>query len=496
MEETPDQGKNHATPPSRPPRARWRTMHATIAALTCAVLPVLLPAQGLAAGQEPLALHPDNPHYFLFRGKPTILATSAEHYGAVLNRELDFARYLDELHAHGLNLTRTFTGAYAEDARSFGIARNTLAPASGKLICPWARADTPGYPGGGNKFDLGRWDAAYFARLKDFLTRASKRGVVVELNLFCPFYEDSMWKLSPMNATNNVNGVGKLPRTSVYDREKNGGLQAVQESLVKKLVAELNGFDNLYYEVCNEPYFGGVTDDWQRRIIDVIVEAEQALPNKHLISVNVANGSKKVEKPHPAVGIFNFHYASPPDAVKENYGLNKVIGDNETGFKGTGDGHYRMEGWEFLLAGGGLYNNLDYSFAVGQEDGSFKFPEKSPGGGGRELRRQMKVLKEFMHGFDFVRMKPDPGVVKGGLPPKGRARVLSEAGKQYAIYLQGGPEAKLSLALPMGRYKGEWISPVSGKAMKSEDVSAANTATEMPSPKFDSDIALRLMRAE
>src|SRR5262245_11031978 len=39
----------------------------------------------IASAAEPLALHPDNPHYFLFRGKPTILITSGEHYGAVLN---------------------------------------------------------------------------------------------------------------------------------------------------------------------------------------------------------------------------------------------------------------------------------------------------------------------------------------------------------------------------------------------------------------------------
>ena len=41
---------------------------------------------------------------------------------------------------------------------------------------------------------------------------------------------------------------------------------AVHESLVRKLVTELHRFDNLYYEICNEPYFGGVTLDWQRRI--------------------------------------------------------------------------------------------------------------------------------------------------------------------------------------------------------------------------------------
>src|SRR5262249_26242195 len=152
------------------------------------------------------------------------------------------------------------------------------------------------------------------------------------------------------------------------------------------------------------------------------------------------------------IGIFNFHYASPPDTVRLNFALNKVIGDNETGFKGTADTHYRMEGWEFLLAGGGLFNHLDYSFAVSHEDGSFQYPPKTPGGGSRVFRQQMKVLKDFLHGFDFVHMKPDETVVRGGLPSKGRARVLSEPGKQYAIYLFGGPEANLALALPEGRY--------------------------------------------
>jgi hypothetical protein len=444
----------------------------------------------------PLALHPDNPHYFLFRGKPTVLVTSGEHYGAVLNRDFDYVKYLDELAAHGLNLTRTFTGVYCEDAKSFNITRNTLAPAEGKLLCPWARTDTPGYAGGGAKFDLAKWDDAYFVRLKDFLTQAAKRGVVVELTLFCPFYDDSMWKLSPMNAANNVNGVGKVAREAVYNRAKNGDLQRTQEELVRKIVAELNGFDNLYYEVCNEPYFGGVTDDWQRRMVEVIVAAEKELPRKHLISLNIANGSKKVEKVPAGVGILNFHYASPPDAVKQNYGLNVVIGENETGFKGTGDTHYRMEAWEFLLAGGGLFNHLDYSFVAGHEDGTFAYPPKTPGGGNRGFRKQMAVLKDFLTGFDFVRMEPDEALVKGGLPAKGRARVLAEPGKQYALYLFGGPSARLELALPAGTYKAKWVDPLNGKVLASARVTACGAATAVPSPKFETDIALRLKREE
>src|SRR6185436_16666540 len=104
---------------------------------------------------------------------------------------------------------------------------------------------------------------------------------------------------------------------------------------------------------------------WQSHIADVVVQTEKLLPNKHLISWNVANGSRQVVKPPPAISIYNFHYASPPTTVALNYGLNKVIGLNETGFKGVENTHYRMEAWEFILAGGGLYNNLDYSFATG-----------------------------------------------------------------------------------------------------------------------------------
>ena len=99
-----------------------------------------------------------------------------------------------------------------------------------------------------------------------------------------------------------------------------------------------------------------------------------------MITQNIANNKAKIQKPHPGISVFNFHYASPPDTVAMNYELNKVIGDNETGFKGTNDTHYRMEAWQFIMAGGGLFNNLDYSFTVGHEDGTFVYPKTQPGG--------------------------------------------------------------------------------------------------------------------
>src|SRR6266478_5246422 len=126
----------------------------------------LIPAGVASAGtSQPLALHPDNAHYFLFRGRPAVLITSGEHYGAVLNLDFDYRKYLATLAGDGMNLTRTFTGAYVEPVGAFKIERNTLAPSAGRFICPWARSDTPGYVNGGARFDLTRWDDEYFRRL-------------------------------------------------------------------------------------------------------------------------------------------------------------------------------------------------------------------------------------------------------------------------------------------------------------------------------------------
>ena len=76
---------------------------------------------------------------------------------------------------------------------------------------------------GDSKFDLTKWDNAYFARLRGFVSEASKRGIVVELDLFCPFYEDAMWNPSPMHAANNVNGLGIVTRSDVYTLDRHGG---------------------------------------------------------------------------------------------------------------------------------------------------------------------------------------------------------------------------------------------------------------------------------
>jgi hypothetical protein len=392
-----------------------------------------------------LALHPENPHYFIFRGRPQILITSAEHYGAVINLDFDYIKYLNTLARDGMNHTRIFSGAvYVEPQGAFNIIHNTLAPAPGWYLAPWARSETPGYRGGGNKFDLSRWDENYFARLRSFMTEASRRGIIVEVNLFCPQYSEAQWQVSPFNPVNNINSTGPPDRLHVCTLDKNAGGLVYQEKFVRRLVSELNRFDNFYYEITNEPWADNIPMPWQNHIADIIAESEKTLPVKHLISLNISNYAEKVEQLHPAVSILNFHYATPPDTVVMNYSLNKLIGDNETGFRGNDDAPYRMEGWDFIIAGGGLYNNLDYSFTTETEDGTTVAKAPTPGGGSPSLRKQLRILRNFIYGFDFLKMKPDNSIIRGGIPESHSARALVDPGRSYALYIRPMSYAQFS----------------------------------------------------
>ena len=463
-----------------------------------------------ASGQSEnvLKLHPYNPHYFLYQKKPLIIIGSGEHYGAVINLDFDFKKYIETLARDGLNTTRLFTGAYIEKLGDFGIAKNTLAPASGRLLLPWRRSNTPGYVLGGNKFDLSQWDEAYFERLKNFMQEASRNGVIVEATLFSAHYGGG-WNYSAFNPKNNINNTDSVGSVLV-NTLKNGNLLKEQEKYVRKLVNELNGYDNFYFEVQNEPWadqtdvvlqhneYGSEKDwrstlqvvsqasnDWQRKVAGWIKDEESRLPGKHLISQNISNFHYPIADADPAISIFNFHYALP-QAVEENYYLNKAIGFNETGFAGSADKTYRRQAWRFLMAGGALFNQLDYSFSAGFENGQ-DTTYKAPGGGSPALRKQFAILKTFFESLNFVSLKPDPTLVKSSAGA--RAITLSNSKDVWIIYVE--PMATRSHALLLnlpGAHEGQWMNVTTGQLQKK--VTIINGRCEVPEDREDKVIVI------
>ncbi len=473
---------------------------------------------GAQQSSQPISLHPRDPHYFLYQGKAIALVGSGEHYGSVINPDFDFHKYLSTLQADGLNYTRIFSGSYIEvPAKSFGIQRNTLAPLPGRFLAPWARSNQPGFAAGGNKFDLDRWNPDYFQRLHAFLSEAVERGIVVEISLFTSQYGEPQWEVSPFHAANNVNHTTPVDLKHVNTRD-NGNLLAYQERYVRKLVDETAPFPNVIYEIQNEPWadhgvmtrvenpylappgrdqFPNSIDvadqaslNWQSLVAQWIASEESSRPSRHMIAQNFANFGLPVRDVVPGVSILNFHYAYP-ESVTLNYGLNKAISYDETGFLGNSDGVYRRQAWNFMLAGGGTFDHLDYSFTLGHEDGTDTEPN-GPGGGSPAFRRQLRILKDFLAGLPLVDLAPDPHTVvhaAGSVP-----HALSSRNGVYAIYLDGDGPSRLTLKLPVGSYRGEWLDVVTGARTSLKPFKSDGSEQTLDTPAFTNGIALRLAR--
>ncbi len=485
---------------------RLRTiLIAALLAASVACGPTVIESHEVIPEHFAFRLSPANPHYFEYEGQPTVLVTSGEHYGALMNLDFDYVKYFDELQSKGLNHTRVFSATYREVLGNFGIASNTLAPAPDRFIAPWPRSDRPGARDGLNKFDLTKWNQDYFDRLKNLLAEAESRGIIVELVLFCPYYNDSMWEVSPLNIANNINGVGDVPREQALTMAS-AGLVEAQEAVAQKTVLELRDVRNVYFEICNEPYAHNLAaNDWQRNMTSAVAEADALSAARHLISENYANGSAVIANHDPFISLYNFHYSRPPESVGMNYVLDLPIGNNETGFDGSADATYRIQGWDFLFAGGALYNNLDYSFSVGHESGDFDFHGASPGGGSSTLRTQLGYLRRFFEALPFIEMAPDAAMLTSA-PKDASARVLSAPGKTYAVYLHRGRidanatpryvvdsesrPSSLGLDIPAGHYSLTWTEPKTGAAVGESELDHPGGTAQLNSPAYSEDVAL------
>jgi hypothetical protein len=447
---------------------------------------------------QPISLHPKNPHYFLYKGQITPLITSAEHYGAVLNQDFDYIKYLDELAVHELNYTRLFVGSYVEKPGAFGIEKNTLAPAAGRFLCPWARSSQTGYYLGGNKFDLKRWDTAYFDRLKSFIQEAEKRCIVVEITFFSSLYGPEGWLASPLNSINNINQTDSLERQNVHTMYAKT-VNSYQIKMLQKVVQSLNAFDNIIYEIQNEPWadngqkVGNTTNpdyatekwqetleipnkkslEWQRLMVNTISITEQFLPKKHLIAQNFANFHQDLSKLEGGIprktSVYNFHYAHTRAAL-ENMALNKVLGFDESGFAGLADSVYRRQAWRWMLAGGGLFNNLDYSFTVAKPDGTDS--QKAPGGGSRALRMQLKTLKTKILSLNLAMAQPDTSSFT--MQHAGQNVHALTDGNRYLVYIEKSGKNSLIAQLPEGKYTATYFAPKTGHTTKTQVLNIEN----------------------
>ena len=492
-------------------------------------IPVILLLAAAVVSAEPVSVHSPNPHYFQYKGKPIVLITSDHHYGAVIDRDFDFGKYLDYLARAGMNLTRIYPGGMFEPPDKY-VPGNPLGPLPGRQILPWARstqaganpalaeAGQPSY-----KFDLDRWNPEYFARLKRFVEIARQKDIIVEVAFFNGMYSDC-WPLMAMYHQNNIQNAGRYEPEDcglfTTNDPRNGDVQRYQKAYVARITSELNEYDNVIFDLCDEPTLQGrpdgsiitLPDDkvapWLRALKDAFLEAEAALPKKHLLGQTVQNLSPDLSGEAWCDWLPAEYVRPAAAALEKDYAANKPIVDVESDYFGYGlakpytTDDIRLEGWWFMLHGGAGFINLNGEYYRGHESG------------GKDTQTvivpQKKILKDFLESFDFSKMVRFTGL--DGIPAGSFASALAEHGKQYGVYLfhakyedkwgahfvaaPGTYRDRLVLkAIPPASYEMEWIDPATGKVTGGDRIRWGGGDLTITTPVYRIDVALRMRRS-
>jgi hypothetical protein len=456
----------------------------------------------------PIGKHPDNPHYFIYNGKQLVLITTDQHYGAVINLDFDYVAFLNTLQEYGMNLTRIYPGGYVEMKDSY-IAGNPLGPAPDRFILPWKKTSVPGASEyiGSYKYDLDTWDPDYFERLKDFVYQASIRNIIVEIAFFNGMYTDR-WTMQPLFHTNNIQNVGNCDYhlfTTITDES----LVKYQAEYVKKIANELFSYDNLIYDISDEPAMEKQNSrEWNSRLLDALISVDKF---KHIYGETAHSASPDFTGDKRTSWIPT-EYISPMEiTLDSDYVDNKPIIDVETVYYPFWYGsnpveETRVEGWYGMVGGlaGLIHLNSDFSI-------------KNPTAEGTDTRTkilpQKQVLMSFMYSLDFIKMTKFTGF--NLINSDALVRGIAETGKQYALYFfhanrkwedwpQGSTASRFDVNtgwftdtisinnVPSGEYKIEWINPTSGEVIESSGKKWEGGNLVIHTPRYLTDVALRM----
>ncbi len=482
-----------------------------------------------ACGQaQPVRVSAENPHYFSYQGKTLVLITSDHHYGAVIDRDFDFEKYLEYISSQGMNLTRIYPGGMFESPDKY-LPGNPLGPRPGRQILPWAQSAQPGANPAlaeegqpSYKFDLDHWNPDYFARLKSFVESARRKDIIVEVAFFNGMYADC-WPLMAMYHGNNIQNVGQYEAGEcglfTTDDPRNQDVIKYQQAYVAKITTELNGYDNVIFDLCDEPSLAGKPDGsidvmpdskvapWLQKLKEAFLKAEASLPEKHVLGQTVQNLSPDFSREAWCQWLPAEYVKPAANAIDKDYAADKPLVDVESDYFGYGltkpytPEDVRLEGWWFMLRGGAGCINLNGEYHRGQETG------------GKDTREQIvpqkRILKDFLESFDLTGMSRFTRV--RGVPDGATVSAIAEPGRQYALYLfharddgkwgahfvaaPGNYRDQVTLeSVPAGSYRLQWIDPASGKEKAAETVHWSGGDLTIKTPAYSTDIALAIRK--
>ena len=462
---------------------------------------------------SPLTVNHSNPRYFTDGSGKAIYLTGSHTWnnfqdiGYGNDAPFNYIAYLDSIQKYNHNFIRMWSW---EHAAWFPTAKRKI------VFSPMAYERTgPGDSLDGKpKFDLNRFNQAYFDRLRARVIAAQERGIYVSVMLFqgASFaidedYADSWfiknlkrvilkmgleirdvqenkpWRGHPFNVKNNINGINGDPHESgdgfAVHTLNIPQITKLQEGYVKKVIDTLNDLENVIWEISNE----SLPDSkcWQSHLIDMVHEYEEGKGKQHpvLLTVQYPDGDNEFLFKSRAEAISPNKKGGYKDDPPAADGRKIIISDTDH-LWGVG-GDYRWV-WKSFLRG------LNPIFMDPYRANVLQHPPGSYDPDSREwelIRKNMGYTLIFANRMNLVRMFPRPDLASFGY-------CLAEPGEEYLLYTAQKDEVHVDLSQASGDLNVEWFNPSTG-ASKRGDAVTGGTLRSFTSP-FSGDAVLYLSR--
>lgn len=342
--------------------------------------PMAAPADPTPA-PGPLRVLTANPRYFTADGETALLLVGSHTWSNLQDNghtdpppAFDYDHYLDFLVQQHHNFFKMWIWEQARWAPWVRTDRYFVEP------LPFARTGPGLALDGKPRFDLDRFNDAYFDRLRDRVRRAGDRGIYVAVMLFDAWSLDNRhgglnrgnpWLGHPFHRGNNINGIdGDANRDgqgSECHQLLDPRITAYETRYVERIIDAVGDLDNVLYEISNESW--PESRDWEYRIIEHVQRCESTRTKRHPVGMTSYVGLNKdfesdlyasrAEWIAPNNGLHNEFIDAPPAAS----GAKVVVLDTDHLW---GIGGNRTWAWKAFLRG---YNLLFMDSYDGQAVG-------------------------------------------------------------------------------------------------------------------------------
>ena len=418
----------------------------------------------------PLRRHPENPRYFADGRGEVVYPTGSHTWGSIQDQlspdprvTFDFPAYVDWMEAHHFNFIR---GWAWEQAAWDNHTREKLLVSP----LPFERTGPGSALDGGPKFDLTRFEAAYYERIRSRAVQAGERGIYFSVMLFEGFsvdnrnaqYSADPWRGHPFSGQNNINQVDGDPGRAGHGRAVHTlaipAVTEIQDAYVRRVVDAVNGLDNVLYEVGNEHY--AESAQWQYHIVDLIHDYEAGKPKQHPVGMTSGGGGASrlgnaALFDGPADWVSPGHREGQPyrDDPPPADGRKVIITDTDHLW---GLGATQAWVWKSFVRGLNpilmdpyepLYglDHFPHWGRINRRHAPFWEP----------IRRNLGYARRYAQGVDLANMEPRGDLVSTGY-------CLANPGVEYLAYLPAGGVVTVDLTAVEGDLAVEWLCPTTG----------------------------------